>query len=133
MSRPPCQAAPCLLAEVYGGDDHDRRRYKETDPVNPLSPYAVSKAASELIVRQYGISHGLRYVIVRPSNHTGPGRSERFVLSGWAKNWWRYAAASGPRLLPSATWRQREDSWMSGTWCRSMPGSCSWIPWTIMC
>lgn len=71
--------------EVYGGDDAPRRSYREKDPINPLSPYAVSKAASELIVRQYGVSHGLRYVIVRPSNHTGPGRSERFVLSGWAK------------------------------------------------
>ncbi len=71
--------------EVYGGSQDPSICYRESSPVNPQSPYAVAKAASELVVRQYGISHGLHYTILRPSNHTGPGRKPSYVLSGFAK------------------------------------------------
>ena len=72
--------------EVYGGSDDPSVSFSETAPVNPQSPYAVSKAASELLLRQYGISHGLNYTILRPSNHTGPRRKPSYVLSGFAKH-----------------------------------------------
>ncbi len=71
--------------EVYGGDQDPSVSYSESSPINPQSPYAVSKAASELLLQQYGISHHLHYTILRPSNHTGPGRKPRYVLSGFAK------------------------------------------------
>jgi GDP-4-dehydro-6-deoxy-D-mannose reductase len=71
--------------EVYGGSDDPSVSFSETGPINPQSPYAVSKAASELLLRQYGISHGLHYTILRPSNHTGPGRKPTYVLSSFAK------------------------------------------------
>jgi GDP-4-dehydro-6-deoxy-D-mannose reductase len=71
--------------EVYGGSDDRAVAYTESFPINPKSPYAVSKAAAELLVKQYGASHGLRYTILRPSNHTGPGRKASYVLSGFAK------------------------------------------------
>jgi len=71
--------------EVYGGSDDPSVSFSEASPVNPQSPYAVSKAASELLLRQYGISHGLHYTILRPSNHTGPGRKPSYVLSSFAK------------------------------------------------
>lgn len=71
--------------EVYGGSDDRAVAYTESSPINPKSPYAVSKAAAELLVQQYGASHGLRHTILRPSNHTGPGRKASYVLSGFAK------------------------------------------------
>lgn len=71
--------------EVYGGSDEPGTLFSEESPVNPHSPYSVSKAASELVIHQYGVSHGLRYSIVRPCGHTGPGRGENYVLSGFAK------------------------------------------------
>lgn len=71
--------------EVYGGNENPSVCYSESSPVSPQSPYAVSKTASEFLVRQYGISHGLLYSILRPSNHTGPGRKPHYVLSGFAK------------------------------------------------
>jgi len=71
--------------EVYGGSQDSSISYDESSPVNPQSPYAVSKAASELVLRQYGVSHGLCYTILRPSNHTGPRRKPSYVLSGFAQ------------------------------------------------
>lgn len=71
--------------EVYGGSQDSSVCYDESSLVNPQSPYAVAKAASELVIRQYGISHGMAYTILRPSNHTGVGRKPRYVLSGFAK------------------------------------------------
>jgi GDP-4-dehydro-6-deoxy-D-mannose reductase len=71
--------------EIYGGSKNPNICYDESSPVNPQSPYAVSKLASEFIIRQYGISHNLHYTILRPANHTGPGRKASFVLSGFAR------------------------------------------------
>ncbi len=56
--------------EVYG-DVHDGYSV-ETDPLEPRSPYAASKAGGELIARSYGISHGLPVVTTRGSNTFGP-------------------------------------------------------------
>jgi len=71
--------------EVYGGNEDPTLCYNESSPLSPRSPYAVSKAGSELIIKQYGASHGLHYTMLRPSNHTGPGRKPAYVLSGFAK------------------------------------------------
>jgi len=71
--------------EVYGGNADQSVCYSESSPLNPRSPYAVSKAGSEFIIQQYGASHGLHYTILRPSNHTGPRRKPLYVLSGFAK------------------------------------------------
>lgn len=71
--------------EVYGGSNGPSVSFSESSPVNPQNPYAVSKAASELLLRQYGISHGLNYTILRPSNHSGPRRKPSYVLSSFAK------------------------------------------------
>jgi dTDP-glucose 4,6-dehydratase len=56
--------------EVYG-DVHEGYS-TETDPLEPRSPYAASKAGGELIARSYGISHGLPVITTRGSNTFGP-------------------------------------------------------------
>lgn len=58
---------------------------KETNPLRPLSPYAVSKVAQELLAWQYGRSYGLKCVVTRGFNHTGPRRGHVFVTSSFAK------------------------------------------------
>jgi dTDP-glucose 4,6-dehydratase len=56
--------------EVYGSvaDGHAR----EDAPLAPRSPYAAAKAAGELLVRSYVITHGLDAVITRGANTYGP-------------------------------------------------------------
>ena len=57
----------------------------ESAPMAPASPYAVSKAAAELLVAVYVDWHGLDIVRVRPFSHSGPGQASIFLLSSLAQ------------------------------------------------
>lgn len=57
----------------------------EENPLRPQSPYAVSKVGQELLALQYYRSYGLRSVVTRAFNHTGPRRGEVFVTSNLSK------------------------------------------------
>ncbi len=56
--------------EVYGSIKEGS--FKETDPLNPSSPYAASKAGADLLVLAYVKTFGLPCVITRSSNNYGP-------------------------------------------------------------
>jgi len=72
-------------SEEYGFVYPDEVPMKETNPLRPLSPYAVSKVAQDLLGWQYFKSYGLRIVRTRGFNHTGPRRGEVFICSNFAK------------------------------------------------
>ena len=59
-------------SEEYGLVYPDEVPMKESNPFRPLSPYAVSKVAQELLATQYHYSYGLKTVVTRGFNHTGP-------------------------------------------------------------
>lgn len=46
--------------------------FTESTPYNPQSPYSASKAASDHLVRAYGNTYGLPFVISHCSNNYGP-------------------------------------------------------------
>jgi dTDP-glucose 4,6-dehydratase len=56
--------------EVYGSIDEGHAT--EAAPFAPRSPYAAAKAAGELLVRSYVVTHGLDAVVTRGSNTYGP-------------------------------------------------------------
>jgi len=56
--------------EVYGSVEEGRS--VETDRLMPRSPYAAAKAAGELLVRSYVVTHGLDALVTRGSNTYGP-------------------------------------------------------------
>lgn len=56
--------------EVYGSTPD--RAFNETSPLSPNSPYAASKASSDLLVRSYVETHKLKAMITRCSNNYGP-------------------------------------------------------------
>lgn len=72
-------------SEEYGLVNSDEVPMKETNPLRPLSPYAVSKVAQDFLAYQYYKSYGLRTVRTRGFNHTGPRRGEVFICSNFAK------------------------------------------------
>jgi len=72
-------------SEEYGLVNSDEVPMKESNPLRPLSPYAVSKVAQDLLGWQYFKSYGLRVVRTRGFNHTGPRRGEVFICSNFAK------------------------------------------------
>ena len=72
-------------SEEYGQVHPDEVPMKETNPLRPLSPYAVSKVAQDLLGYQYFMSYGLKAVRTRGFNHTGPRRGDVFVTSNFAR------------------------------------------------
>jgi GDP-4-dehydro-6-deoxy-D-mannose reductase len=68
---------------VYGAAEPGAPPFDERSPLRPDSPYAWSKAAADLLGGVYA-SRGVDVVRVRPFNHTGAGRPERFVESSFA-------------------------------------------------
>ena len=57
--------------EVYGSLDATGK-FVETTPLHPNSPYAASKASSDLIALAYQHTHGVPVVVTRCSNNYGP-------------------------------------------------------------
>ncbi len=68
-------------AQVYGCTlNPNDAPISESAPLYPLSPYAISKTAGEASTLAYGEYRGLRTFVARPSNHTGPGQTTKFVV-----------------------------------------------------
>lgn len=72
-------------SEEYGLVHENEVPIKETNPLRPLSPYAVSKTTLDYLGYQYFKSYGLKIVRTRGFNHEGPRRGEVFVTSTFAK------------------------------------------------
>lgn len=70
-------------AEVYGAGDGSV--IDETAPFLPVTPYAASKVASEVVGLQAFLGRGIEVIRARPFNHIGPGQAEFFVVSALAK------------------------------------------------
>ena len=58
--------------EVYGSLEPDDPAFTEKTPYDPNSPYAASKAASDHLVRAYGHTYKLPFLITNCSNNYGP-------------------------------------------------------------
>lgn len=70
-------------ADVYGSGAPGTR-IPETAPLAPRNPYALSKAAQDMLGELYAASYGLRVIRTRTFPHTGPGQSPRFAVAGFA-------------------------------------------------
>ncbi len=71
-------------ADIYGMIETADLPLRETQPLRPVSPYAASKAAADMICLQAFLGHGLDVVRVRSFNHLGPGQGANFVASAIA-------------------------------------------------
>ena len=71
--------------DAYGLVQTSQLPVKETVPLAPRNPYAVSKAAAEALCYQWSQTSGFEVIVARPFNHIGPGQSERFALSDFAR------------------------------------------------
>ena len=72
-------------SEEYGLVLEDEVPIKETNPLRPLSPYAVSKVTQDMMAYQYFKSYGLPIIRSRAFNHEGPRRGDVFVTSNFAR------------------------------------------------
>ena len=81
----PCRIQLACSSEEYGMVYPDEVPIKETNPLRPLSPYAVSKVAQDMLGYQYWMSWKIDSVRTRGFNHEGPRRGPVFVASDFAK------------------------------------------------
>jgi len=74
--------------ETYGSLPLDRpeQRFDEESPIRPNSPYAASKAASDMLVRAYCHTFGLAAIITRCSNNFGPYQFPEKVIPLFVTN-----------------------------------------------
>ena len=81
----PTRVQLACSSEEYGMVRPEETPIKETNPLRPLSPYAVSKVAQDLMGYQYHQSYNMHIVRTRGFNHTGPRRGDVFVTSNFAR------------------------------------------------
>jgi GDP-4-dehydro-6-deoxy-D-mannose reductase len=91
-----CRVLVASTGEVYGRAQ--RVPTPEDEPLQPMSPYAASKAAAEVACEQARRA-GVDVVVARAFQHEGPGRDERFAVGSWAAQIARAEEAGGGTLL----------------------------------
>lgn len=96
-------------SEEYGLVFESECPIRETNPLRPLSPYAVSKIAQDFLGYQYFKSYGLRVIRTRAFNHTGPRRGEVFVTSNFAKQIVETERGLRPPILEVGNLETRRD------------------------
>ena len=93
-----CRVLVVGSSEEYGLVSADDLPIDEDTPLRPLSPYALSKVAQDLLGLQYHLTRKLHVVRVRPFNHIGPRQSIGFVVPDFASQ----IAAAELGLQPQA-------------------------------
>jgi GDP-4-dehydro-6-deoxy-D-mannose reductase len=130
-------------SEEYGLVEPHELPIRETNPLRPLSPYAVSKVTQDLMGFQYFKSYGLDIVRARAFNHSGPRRGADFSTSNFAKQIAEIEAGMREPLVevgdlkPSRDFSDVRDI-VRGYWDlleRGTPGEvynlCSGVDWSI--
>jgi len=71
----------CSTSEVYGQVDPKNVPIKEDCPLNPASPYAVSKVAQDLLGLTYFKSYKMKVIRTRMFAYINPRRADLFATS----------------------------------------------------
>jgi GDP-4-dehydro-6-deoxy-D-mannose reductase len=72
-------------AEEYGAVCSNELPIKESAPLRPLNPYAVSKVGQDMLGYQYGKNYQMCIVRTRAFNHIGPRMRECYAASDFAR------------------------------------------------
>lgn len=71
----------CSTSEVYGQVDPQDVPIREDAPLRPVSPYAVSKAAQDLLGWSYFTTYGMRIIRTRMFTYLNPRRTDLFATA----------------------------------------------------
>ncbi|MEI8344981.1 MAG: GDP-mannose 4,6-dehydratase, partial [Candidatus Omnitrophota bacterium] len=72
-------------SDEYGRCPYSHMPIREIEPLRPITPYAVSKVAQEVLAMQQHAVYGTHVVRTRAFNHLGPGQTEFYVASSFAR------------------------------------------------
>jgi GDP-4-dehydro-6-deoxy-D-mannose reductase len=138
-----CRIQLACSSEEYGMVHPGELPIKETNALRPLSPYAVSKVAQDLLGYQYWMSWKVDCVRTRGFNHEGPRRGPVFVASDFAKQIADIEKGSKPPVLRVGNLESKRDftdvrDMVRGYWLaleKCEPGEayniCTGTAWTI--
>jgi GDP-4-dehydro-6-deoxy-D-mannose reductase len=82
------EAPEASLLVACSGEEYGRPvdlPMSEDHPLRPQNPYATSKSMTDLLAGFYADGHGMRVVRTRAFNHAGPGQSDTYVVSSFAR------------------------------------------------
>jgi GDP-4-dehydro-6-deoxy-D-mannose reductase len=96
-------------SEEYGLVEEHETPIVETHPLRPLSPYAVSKVAQDMLGYQYWRSYGIPIIRTRAFNHSGPRRGEVFATSNFARQVAEIEAGTRPPVIEVGNLDARRD------------------------
>ncbi len=85
--------------DAYGLVDSDCLPIRESQPLQPRNPYAVSKVAAEALCYQWSQTGPFEVMMARPFNHIGAGQASTFALSDFASQIAQIAANLKPPVL----------------------------------
>jgi GDP-4-dehydro-6-deoxy-D-mannose reductase len=84
-------------AEQYGRHEKSELPLEESAEQRPLTVYAATKAAQEVIALEAFRSEGVRVIATRSFNHSGPGQSGAFLLPALVRRALALRSAGGDR------------------------------------
>lgn len=82
---PACRVLSVGSSEEYGNVSRSELPLKESQRVNPVSPYAVARVSQELMSKVYVKAFGMNVIMTRSFNHIGPRQDDRFVIPSFIK------------------------------------------------
>jgi GDP-4-dehydro-6-deoxy-D-mannose reductase len=94
---------------VYGDAATPGQMLDETCLLGPISPYAASKAAADLLSYQVARASGLDVVRARPFNHIGPAQSPEFAVAHFCKQVTAIGLGQAPPVLETGDLAPRRD------------------------
>ncbi len=107
--NPDCRVLVIGSSEEYGLISPEDLPIGEDTPLRPLSAYAISKVAQDLLGLQYHLTHNLHVVRVRPFNHIGPRQRIGFVAPDIASQIAAAEFGQSPPILEVGNLAARRD------------------------
>ena len=109
LSKKPAKLVFISSSDVYGLFKPDGKTLTESQSFNPQSPYAISKASGEYLIRYHHKKNDLPAVIVRAFNHTGPRQNDAYVVPAFSRQVARIEAGRQKPLLSVGDLSARRD------------------------
>jgi GDP-4-dehydro-6-deoxy-D-mannose reductase len=95
--------------EIFGTVPSAQMPIGESQPLAPLTPYGVSKAAVDMAAYQWFVSHKVRTIRLRLFSHIGPRQSESYAVSAFAAQIARIEAGLQTPVLKVGNLSARRD------------------------
>lgn len=95
--------------EIFGTVPSTQMPISEAQPLVPLTPYGVSKAAVDMAAHQWFVSHRIRTIRLRLFSHIGPRQSDAYAVSAFAAQIARIEAGLQEPILKVGNLSARRD------------------------